>query len=75
MKKLFLRGESEEWSDLIDQVFTSFLKSDEAKQLDNYKYQQVIMLYRATERAFYKAYDKQEKKLQKKYDEVQAAKV
>lgn len=62
MKKLLGYGEFEEWSGLIDKVFTTYLKSAEAKQLDNWDYQRVIMLYRATEKAYNKAHNKKVEK-------------
>jgi hypothetical protein len=70
MKRLFCYAEAEEWVKLIDTVYITFLKSPEAKQLDEWDYQKVIMLYRATERAYNKADKKKSEKLMKKYKEV-----
>ena len=72
MKDLLTRGEDEEWNDLIDKVFVTFLKSDEAKKMDEWKYQQTIYLYQATESTYRKAANKFLTKLQKKYDEITA---
>jgi hypothetical protein len=72
MKKLFPYGETNEWVDLIDKVFITYLKSDEAKQLDSWDYQRIIMLYQATERTFNKSEKKQTVKLKRECEEAKA---